>query len=207
MRYSKDDLIGLANRITGFKAHADALRWCADNIEGIAKREHLPDIRPSMTGKTSVQGHEFYITVGFFDDDRDIARPAEIFLKAAKHGSDVSLFVDAWAMMISLALQYGADWPKIVQKHLHTRGATNDAENPSFLHAIMVAADALVQNYRDDLKARAQDRRDMQHGEPLPQSSDVPLQVPDASGVALQPAPPPEGREAGGSQGVASEVA
>jgi len=152
VKYTKEELYRLSKCITGeYEMQRLALKWCGDNIEGIARRERLPDIRRSTTGKTSVAGHEFYVTVGMFDDaEPSTARPGEIFVKAAKHGSDMSLFVDAWATMVSVALQYGVPWSKVYKKCEHANGSTSDETSPSFLHAIVVMADKLIKEYRSE---------------------------------------------------------
>lgn len=175
MRYSSDELNDLARKIYGgFEAQSVALRWCADNIQGIARREHLPDSRPSRTRKVQVAGHEFYVTVGFYpDDEKDEARIAEIFVKASKHGSDTSLFVDAWSVMASVALQYGVPWAKVRDKFMHSRGSTNDHESPSFLHAIVVAADKLLQEYHEEVQAVIESSRSEEHEQENPQSEDT----------------------------------
>lgn len=89
-------------------------------------RRHLPDIRPSITKKGIHGGIEYYVTVGFYEstDDEDVeeamrATPGEVFVKVAKQGSDLSIMVDGWAIMVSLALQMGCPWSKIMEKFTH----------------------------------------------------------------------------------------
>src|SRR3984893_5818965 len=68
-----------------------------------AVRSHLPDERVSVTHKFSVGGHEGYITVGLYPDQR----PGEIFIKMSKEGSTLSGVMDGLARTLSIGLQYG----------------------------------------------------------------------------------------------------
>ncbi|MFY9615746.1 MAG: vitamin B12-dependent ribonucleotide reductase [Candidatus Dormiibacterota bacterium] len=93
-------------------------------------RRKLPDERASITHKFDIQGHEGYITVGKFDD----GSPGEIFVKMAKEGSTLSGMVDSFAIMVSLALQYGVPLEAMVSKFAHVRfepsGYTSNKEIP-----------------------------------------------------------------------------
>ena len=118
------------------------------------QREHMPTTRSSKTAKANVGTVEYYVTIGFYDDeDRDEARPGEMFLKMSKHGSDISLMYDALATMISVSLQYGVPWSKIKEKFEHTRGSTSDHNNPSVLHSIVMTSDRLISEYRSETQA------------------------------------------------------
>jgi len=50
-----------------------------------------------------VEEHKGYMTLGFYPD----GRVGELFVKMDRQGSRVSGFVDAWAVAMSLLLQYG----------------------------------------------------------------------------------------------------
>jgi ribonucleoside-diphosphate reductase alpha chain len=93
-------------------------------------RRKLPDTRESITHKFDIQGHEGYITVGLFED----GSPGEIFVKMAKEGSTLSGMVDSFAIMVSLALQYGVPLEALVSKFGHVRfepsGYTSNPEIP-----------------------------------------------------------------------------
>ena len=93
-------------------------------------RRKLPDERASITHKFDIQGHEGYITVGMFQD----GSPGEIFVKMAKEGSTLSGMVDSFAIMVSLALQYGVPLEAMVSKFAHVRfepsGYTSNKEIP-----------------------------------------------------------------------------
>src|SRR5256886_7237999 len=82
-----------------------------------AVREKMPVERASVTHKFSVGGHEGYITVGMYEDNR----PGEIFIKMSKEGSTLSGVMDGLALTISLGLQYGVPLKVFLDKLLNTR--------------------------------------------------------------------------------------
>jgi ribonucleoside-diphosphate reductase alpha chain len=82
-----------------------------------AVRSHLPDERVSVTHKFSVGGHEGYITVGLYPDQR----PGEIFITMAKEGSTVSGLISSFAQALSIALQHGIPLKLFCDKFSHTR--------------------------------------------------------------------------------------
>jgi ribonucleoside-diphosphate reductase alpha chain len=82
-----------------------------------AVRSHLPDERVSVTHKFSVGGHEGYITVGLYPDQR----PGEIFITMAKEGSTVSGLISSFAQALSIALQHGVPLKLFCDKFSHTR--------------------------------------------------------------------------------------
>ena len=81
------------------------------------RRERLPDTRRSMTHKFDIQGHEGYLTVGFFDD----GRPGELFITMAKEGSTVGGLMDVIGTLVSMGLQYGVPLDVFVNKFAHSR--------------------------------------------------------------------------------------
>jgi len=81
------------------------------------KRRKLPAERNSITHKFSVGGHEGYITVGMYED----GQPGEIFIKMAKEGSTLSGIMDAFALSVSISLQYGVPLRALVDKFVNSR--------------------------------------------------------------------------------------
>ena len=81
------------------------------------KRRKLPPERNSITHKFSVGGHEGYITVGMYAD----GHPGEIFIKMAKEGSTLSGIMDAFALSVSISLQYGVPLRALVDKFVNSR--------------------------------------------------------------------------------------
>ena len=92
-------------------------------------RKRLADERQSVTHKFSVGGHEGYMTVGMYEDNKT---PGEIFICMAKEGSTISGLMDNFATAISLALQYGVPLKTLVDKFQHVRfepsGWTNNKD-------------------------------------------------------------------------------
>ena len=92
------------------------------------RRERLPDTRQSITHKFKIGGHEGYITVGQYPDNR----PGELFIIMAKEGSTVGGLMDCFGTAISICLQYGVPLDVLVKKFSHTRfepmGFTNDPD-------------------------------------------------------------------------------
>src|SRR6202034_1896501 len=81
------------------------------------KRRKLPSERNSITHKFSVGGHEGYITVGMYAE----GHPGEIFIKMAKEGSTLSGIMDAFALSVSISLQYGVPLRALVDKFVNSR--------------------------------------------------------------------------------------
>lgn len=81
------------------------------------KRRRLPVTRPSITHKFSVNGHEGYIIVGFYEDDQ----PGEVFIKMAKKGSTIRGLTDSIGILTSLALQHGVPLELLATKFENTR--------------------------------------------------------------------------------------
>lgn len=81
------------------------------------RRERLPHTRRGMTHKFSIQGHEGYVTVGFYLD----GRPGEVFITMAKEGSTIGGLMDVLGTSISIGLQYGVPLEVFVNKFAHSR--------------------------------------------------------------------------------------
>jgi len=86
-------------------------------FNGSARRRKLPSERTSITHKFSVGGHEGYLTVGKYED----GTPGEIFIKMAKEGSTLSGIMDAFALSVSIALQYGVPLHALIDKFCNSR--------------------------------------------------------------------------------------
>jgi ribonucleoside-diphosphate reductase alpha chain len=91
-------------------------------------RRRLPRSRPSVTTSFQVGDAEGYITAGSYPDDG----LGEIFLKTSKQGSTLSGVMDAFAIAVSLGLQYGVPLEAYVSKFINTKfepsGMTNDPD-------------------------------------------------------------------------------
>lgn len=75
-------------------------------------RRRLPDERPSITHHMAIGSYDGYITVGLYDD----GKPGEVFVKMSKEGATLAGLIDAFAIMFSIALQYGAPLKVITDK-------------------------------------------------------------------------------------------
>src|SRR5450631_3906236 len=91
-------------------------------------RQKLPRTRTSKTFSFRVADCHGYATVGEFED----RRPGEVFLKVAKQGSTLSGIMDAFAISVSLGLQYGVPLRAFVEKFTNMRfepaGMTDDPD-------------------------------------------------------------------------------
>ncbi len=97
---------------------AEAAKETQDlNAPPRAIRHRLQEERASLTHKFSIAGHEGYITVGMYPN----GQPGEIFIRMAKEGSTVSGLMDAFATLVSLALQHGVPLKVLCEKFAHTR--------------------------------------------------------------------------------------
>jgi ribonucleoside-diphosphate reductase alpha chain len=100
-----------------------------------AQREKMPPERASLTHKFSVGGHEGYITVGMYEDDR----PGEVFIKMSKEGSTLSGVMDGLALTLSIGLQYGVPMKVLVDKLVNTRFEPSGiTQNPNIRFASSV---------------------------------------------------------------------
>src|SRR6202050_5694280 len=97
-----------------------------------ASRRKLPNERSSITHKFSIGGHEGYLTVGKYED----GAPGEIFIKMAKEGSTLSRIMDAFALSVSIALQYGVPLRALVDKFVNSRfESSGHTGNPRIRYA------------------------------------------------------------------------
>ncbi|MDQ3950466.1 MAG: vitamin B12-dependent ribonucleotide reductase, partial [Gemmatimonadota bacterium] len=98
------------------------------DLPGQPIRRRLPAKRPAKTFSFSVGDAEGYITAGEYEGDG----VGEIFLKVAKQGSTLSGIMDAFAIAVSLGLQYGVPLEAFVQKYINMRfepsGMTKDSD-------------------------------------------------------------------------------
>jgi ribonucleoside-diphosphate reductase alpha chain len=97
-------------------------------LPGKPIRRRLPSNRPGRTISFSVGDAEGYITSGEYPDDGI----GEIFLKVSKQGSTLSGVMDAFAIAVSLGLQYGVPLEAFVSKFTNMRfepsGITKDPD-------------------------------------------------------------------------------
>ena len=109
------------------------------------RRKKLEVTRPGLTRRVDACGFTYYLTVNFFVDEK----PAEIFITIAKEGSAISGFIEAFAITVSIALQYGVPWNILHHKYLNQVFEPRDDANSSLIHSIGVNVDELVKVYKD----------------------------------------------------------
>lgn len=76
----------------------------AQHAQHTPTRQKLDGTRTGRTHRFVVAGHKVFLTVGEFAD----GRPGEIFIRMSKVGSTMNGLLDAFAIAVSVALQYGA---------------------------------------------------------------------------------------------------
>jgi ribonucleoside-diphosphate reductase alpha chain len=111
------------------------------------RRQTLPTTRRSVTHKFTIGGHEGYLTVGLFEDDR----PGEIFIKMSKEGSTLSGLIQGFCRAFSLALQYGLPLRDAVDRFRGMRfepmGPTNNPQIPEARSILDYVARYLERNF------------------------------------------------------------
>jgi ribonucleoside-diphosphate reductase alpha chain len=97
-------------------------------VEHAPVRRRLPKSRPSTTTSFRVGDIEGYLTAGSYPDDG----LGEIFVKVSKQGSTLSGVMDAFAIAVSVGLQYGVPLEALVAKFTNMifepNGMTDDPD-------------------------------------------------------------------------------
>ena len=99
-------------------------------VATVPRRKRLPTSRNAVTHKFDIAGHEGYVTAGMYED----GSLGEIFILMHKEGSILSGLLDAFGIVTSIALQYGAPLEVLVDKMTHMRfepaGMTKNRQIP-----------------------------------------------------------------------------
>jgi len=115
-----------------------------------APRRRLPDERASLTHKFSIAGEDGYLTVGLYDD----GSPGEVFIRFAKTGGREGALLDAWATMVSIALQSGIPLETITTKfrgwRFEPQGLTSNGDIPMVASPLDYVARWLAARYGED---------------------------------------------------------
>ncbi len=100
----------------------------AAEVAYVPQRRKLPKTRPSQTISFMVGDAKGYITAGEYPGDGI----GELFVKLGKQGSTLSGLLDAFAISMSIGLQYGVPLEAYVSKFMNMRfepaGMTDDEE-------------------------------------------------------------------------------
>jgi ribonucleoside-diphosphate reductase alpha chain len=178
---------------------ADKKRGAAQPSElATPVRKRLPQKRPSITTSFQVGDAEGYITAGSYPDDG----LGEIFLKTSKQGSTLSGVMDAFAIAVSIGLQYGVPLETFVSKFINMKfepsGMTNDPDI-RFASSIVdyvfrrLSLDYLGDDVRDGLGVRSiEERKQVARAEAEERVGPVDEGASAAAPVAPQPIEPIE---------------
>ncbi len=99
------------------------------------ERQKLPATRPSVTHRFVIAGHKGYLTYSAYPD----GRLAEIFIRMAKQGSTLAGLLDAFALSVSIALQYGVPLKIFIDKFIRSRfEPAGYTDNPDILVATSI---------------------------------------------------------------------
>jgi len=91
-------------------------------------RRTLAATRASETHKFSIAGHEGFLTYSAYED----GALAEIFIRMSKQGSTLAGLLDAFAISVSVALQYGVPLKSMVRRFSYGRFEPSGyTENPA----------------------------------------------------------------------------
>jgi ribonucleoside-diphosphate reductase alpha chain len=159
-------------------------------------RKRLPMSRPSITTSFQIGDAEGYITAGSYPDDG----LGEIFLKTSKQGSTLAGVMDAFAIAVSLGLQYGVPLEAYVSKFINTKfepsGMTNDSDirfASSMVDYVFrrLALDHLSPEVRDGLGIKSIEERTIETRDKIGGAEAQPtLDVPVEEAPAATPVPP-----------------
>lgn len=93
-------------------------------LSKIARRDLLPQRRNNLTLDYKVRGRAHAATLGYYDD----GRLGEVFITAAKSGSDASIAAQEAAIAASFALQFGC--PPEAMRAAMPRNEAGEPEGP-----------------------------------------------------------------------------
>jgi ribonucleoside-diphosphate reductase alpha chain len=156
-------------------------------------RKRLPMSRPSTTTSFQVGDAEGYITAGSYPDDG----LGEIFLKTSKQGSTLSGVMDAFAIAVSIGLQYGVPLETFASKFINMKfepsGMTNDPDI-RFASSIVdyvfrrLSLDYLPTDVREGLGIRSiQERKDAAQAEVAEKTAPAAADDPASATQRIEP--------------------
>ncbi len=147
-----------------------------------AKRRQLPARRQGYTQKAAVGGHKLYLRTGEYAD----GRLGEIFIGLHKEGPAFRGLMDAFAIAVSLGLQYGVPLSEFVEAFTFTRfGPAGTVEgDPAVARATSLLDYVfrnLAANYlgRADLVPAEEEEADTVGGGARERAPLLPLELPD----------------------------
>jgi ribonucleoside-diphosphate reductase alpha chain len=151
-------------------------------IERVVEKPHrvkLPRERQAITRKVNLAGQEFYVTVGLYPD----GKPGELFITMSQEGTFASGMADAFAKMVSIALQYGVPIDNMIRQLRHMRfapdGFTGDPDITSASSVVDFLSQWLAKTFPGGMYATAS---------PLP-FPERPPAVADGGPATMHPVP------------------
>ena len=113
-----------------------------EKVDHGGNRTKLPKTRQGLTKRIDACGFTYYLTVNFIEE-----KPMEIFITIAKEGSSISGFIEAFAITMSIGLQYGVPWEILFDKYIHQNFEPRDDKNSSLIHSIGMETSELVKEW------------------------------------------------------------
>lgn len=105
-----------------------------DSMEGYVgpDRQRFDETREGITHRVQIGGMDGYITANRFED----GRLGEIFIHGfGALGSTNAGWTNAFAIMVSISLQFGTELPMLARKFAHMRFEPNgETDNPKIPH-------------------------------------------------------------------------
>lgn len=101
----------------------------------MSERRRMPTTRMGRTHKVTITDPvvgdvDLYVTANYYED----GALGECFLSVGKQGGTLQGMLDSWAILLSVALQHGAELPALVAKFSGTSfspsGRTDDPKVP-----------------------------------------------------------------------------
>jgi len=187
-------------------------------VDNAPVRRRLPRTRPSKTTSFRVGDIEGYLTAGSYPDDG----LGEIFVKVSKQGSTLSGVMDAFALAVSLGLQYGVPLEVYVAKFANMifepNGITDDPDVRIAQSLVDYLARRLAIDYLDTesrqalgIKTTAERIEDVNGGSAAaaaaPQASPAASPVTPAAVEPTRADAPPQGGATEQPQGPSAAVA
>jgi ribonucleoside-diphosphate reductase alpha chain len=133
--------------------------------EYISRRRALPGRRKGYTQKAKIGGHSIYLRTGEYED----GQLGEIFLDINKEGTLLRSMMNAFAVSVSLGLQYGVPLDEFVDVFTFARFEPNGLVSG---HDNIKRSTSIIDLIFRDLACNYLGREDLVHIKPEPKDSD-----------------------------------
>jgi ribonucleoside-diphosphate reductase alpha chain len=174
-----DDVEDVEEAVAEFAARpaTEQARVVAERIvtQYISERQRLPHRRKGYTQKAVVGGHKLYLRTGEYED----GKLGEIFIDMHKEGAAFRSLMNAFAIAISIGLQYGVPLDEYVDAYVFSRFEPSGMVEGN--DAIKMATSVLDYVFRE-LAISYLGRTDLAHVQPV-QAADL---LPDSVGRGVR---------------------